>query len=451
MHRARVFWQSLVALALIGSLGSHLPADAAEVKGRLSAPEIDSIVRIEVRKLSRTSAAGNYGLRNDWYAGTGFVVDSAYVVTAAHTIAGASEVRVYTPLLWQRGTPLTLSGGTVTLCELNPSTDIAVLRVPTGPRGFLLSDPPRAPFRVHTFTQSDGQPWRPNDGQVAARYSPAELIKAGATRPSLGTDILVFSAPVGPGSSGAPLLTADGHVAGMIHGGLHLGSTGSNFAIPVSAIREGIASGKRRRQVGLLTTAWPQVLSSSTDMYEGLLQLHSIEREAQGDTWVSVGYTNAVGVSLAEGLASGFALSVVNRRSPRLRVAATLHYARRRSLEDEVAPGVSGQTSKQFSDWSLGVGPQLVLTEYSRASLSVGAEVGARHVSREVTTNTGSSVFAPQHITESGNPAYLGPNASLTIQLTHAARLEFHLVQWWAPAADLQGAERTVGLGVALK
>jgi putative serine protease PepD len=181
----------------------------------VAASVLPSVVSVEVRR------AGGTG------TGSGFVLDDlGHVVTNAHVVSGAREVR------------LVLSDGrrvTAQTVGADTDNDIAVLRI-SG------SAPPPLPLarsadlRVGDTVLAVGSPLglagSVTAGIVSATDRGAEFGSGGRPRPAVQTD-----ASINPGNSGGPLVDAAGRVVGVNTAiatiGGRPGNIGIGFAIPV--------------------------------------------------------------------------------------------------------------------------------------------------------------------------------------------------------------------------
>jgi serine protease Do len=150
--------------------------------------------------------------------GTGFLVDRRHLVTAAHVVAGADAIA------------LTRDGRVVargTILGADSATDIALIRLDNPVRGHALtlsSHMPRSGDDVFAVGYPRGEPLTVAHGAVSG---------AATTVPSAGVvrrPLIQTDAPVRPGESGGPLVSADGVVLGMVD----LSSTkggGPSFAV----------------------------------------------------------------------------------------------------------------------------------------------------------------------------------------------------------------------------
>jgi serine protease Do len=156
--------------------------------------------------------------------GTGFVIDpNGYIVTNAHVVDGASEVKVR--LADEREFKATVVGR-------DPRLDIALLKIdgvsnlPAAPLG--QSDPLRVGESVLAVGNPYGLGHTVTLGIVSAK---ARAIGAGPYDDFIQTD-----ASINPGNSGGPLFNWRGEVVG-INTAIRPGANGIGFAIPVDAVK----------------------------------------------------------------------------------------------------------------------------------------------------------------------------------------------------------------------
>jgi S1-C subfamily serine protease len=159
-----------------------------ELAGRVADASLPSVVKVLAELDGGTTATG-----------TGWAWADGLVVTASHTVS-MGELRVVT-----RG------GDSLDASVVASSTvqDLALLRVP----GLVLPALPRAdgPAGLGDLLVGIGHP---------QGYAPWSVSLGRATSVSDGSQPRVLSTvPIGPGSSGGPVLDADGRVAGMTIGG----------------------------------------------------------------------------------------------------------------------------------------------------------------------------------------------------------------------------------------
>lgn len=152
-------------------------------------------------------------------SGTGFFVTEGYVLTAAHVLEGGA------------GCALELIDGQKLRCSVLASDtvkDVVFLMVPGTPPATLRwgsSEATRDGEEVTVISNPLGElPGTVSKGIVSA------------TRVVGGTKLLQISAPISHGSSGAPVLNAQGQVIGIVNSTIEQGQS-LNFATAVDAIR----------------------------------------------------------------------------------------------------------------------------------------------------------------------------------------------------------------------
>ncbi|MFQ3672219.1 MAG: trypsin-like peptidase domain-containing protein [Aggregatilineales bacterium] len=163
-----------------------------------------SVVSVEVR-----TATG------DLTRGSGFVLDRAgHIVTNAHVVANAREVRV----VFHEG-----DTDEARLIGVDPFSDLAVIKVPSD--GLRLRPLPigdSATIRVGQRAIAIGNPFGLNASMsvgiisgVGRTLFSAALIERTALAGYQNPSIIQFDAPINPGSSGGPLLNSEGLVVGV--------------------------------------------------------------------------------------------------------------------------------------------------------------------------------------------------------------------------------------------
>jgi serine protease Do len=148
-------------------------------------------------------------------SGSGFFIDkTGYLLTNAHVVTGAKFAR----LKLQNGDKLVAE-----VVRVNAQTDVALLKASMGDMEALA---------LRTATPDVGS-------DVFAIGSPLNVLNHSMTRGVLSADrvmqgrrVLQSDAAVTFGSSGGPLLDADGRVIGITRGGID-GGKGFNFFIPI--------------------------------------------------------------------------------------------------------------------------------------------------------------------------------------------------------------------------
>ena len=162
--------------------------------------------------------------------GTGWVVAPGLVATNAHVVAGQAETRVLVP----DGRALGARA-----VHLDPGDDVALMRVEgLGLPALTLGDAPDTGETVVLMGFPGGGPLT------------AEVVTASAPRTVLAPDafgrgtgprsVVVTRGSLGPGSSGGPVVDAEGRVVAMIFGGSPRGDAGA--AVPPEPIRSALSS-----------------------------------------------------------------------------------------------------------------------------------------------------------------------------------------------------------------
>jgi serine protease Do len=178
-----------------------------------------AVVQVKVRSYGglRSSGRGRASLSEKRSSGSGFFVDSTgYIVTNAHVVAGANQVRVQMPappppppgeasILRRRGKLMDAE-----IVGIDTETDVAVLQVPgsgyqTLPFGN--SDKLRSGQLVFAFGSPMGLENSVSMGVVSAT--------ARQLQPSDPMIYVQTDASINPGSSGGPLVNARGEVVGI--------------------------------------------------------------------------------------------------------------------------------------------------------------------------------------------------------------------------------------------
>jgi S1-C subfamily serine protease len=213
--------QEMIDTAVARSLAqATLPSPAAKAYAKVQ------------RAVVRVRAIGD-GLEHDEYmqraVGTGVViVTNGTVLTNLHVVAGASRVRV----LFAEGLE-----SEAKVVAAKPEHDLAVLRVETLPDDLVAATLGRAkdlvpgdrivaigfPFGIGPSVSAGvvsglGREFQPPQGEQPLR------------------DLIQFDAAVNPGSSGGPLVNANGEVVGIVTAMLDPGGggfAGIGFAVPV--------------------------------------------------------------------------------------------------------------------------------------------------------------------------------------------------------------------------
>jgi S1-C subfamily serine protease len=163
--------------------------------------------------------------------GSGFVVDPhGIIATVHHVIAGATRAHVVLP----NGEHLEVDG----ILAADPTDDVALLRV-------------SAPGDLHAVTLGDSDVMRPGD-RVFVLGSPQGLeltatdgiVSAPVRRSPGGRTSLQITAPIFGGSSGGPVLSAQGKVIGIARS-FHRDAQSLTFATPINAMKPLLAAKSR--------------------------------------------------------------------------------------------------------------------------------------------------------------------------------------------------------------
>ena len=165
--------------------------------------------------------------------GSGFVIDIAgHIVTNYHVIAGASTVSV--SFSNDESVKATIVG-------VDPSTDLAVLKVSTPPRGLNpLTLGRSSSVRVGDSVVAIGNPFGYERSMTAGIVSAIGRVLQAPNDLAIDNAIQT-DAPINPGSSGGPLLNARADVIGVntqittARG--EGGNVGVGFAVPVDTVR----------------------------------------------------------------------------------------------------------------------------------------------------------------------------------------------------------------------
>jgi len=199
--------------------------------------------------------------------GTGFFVSpDGFVVTNAHVVAGADEIKIF---YWQEN-----QVKTARLIGFDATSDLALLKVdhPKSMPFLPLADSDAV--RVGEVVVAIGNPFGLDhsltNGLISAKHR--RLHEGGQ---GVYEDFLQTSAQINPGNSGGPLLDLAGAVVGvnsaMVEGGQAIG-----FAVPSNLLREVIphlvrAGGVRLAFIGLQLSDLPPDLSARLNVEGGAL------------------------------------------------------------------------------------------------------------------------------------------------------------------------------------
>ena len=217
----------------------------------------EGVVFIEARGRRSSSPFGQPG-QGGAASGSGFVVsDDGFIVTNAHVVEGANDVRV------RFGAVGTGDGAIdAEVVGADPSTDLAVLKIDGDARDLKplpLGDSSK--LKVGDPTIAIGNPFG-FDQTVTTGIVSALQRQIPAPNNFSIDDVIQTDASVNPGNSGGPLLDAAGRVIGVnsqIATGGSQGSVGIGFAVPVNTVKDVIPQleedGKIERPYIGVTTA----------------------------------------------------------------------------------------------------------------------------------------------------------------------------------------------------
>jgi len=190
------------------------PADP----GIVNSPSIESAAESVVRVGGRACGVQQRG--------SGFFFDPGLVLTNAHVVAGVQRVRVDTVSGPQRAT----------VVLFDPRLDLAVLALGESPAKPLAWSQQPADFGESAVVI--GYPDGAEQASTAVRVR-GTLIARGNDidgRSGVEREVIAFRGALRPGSSGSPLLTADGAVLGMVFG-RGLGERETGYAMTGAQLR----------------------------------------------------------------------------------------------------------------------------------------------------------------------------------------------------------------------
>ncbi len=214
----------------VSSGGGSASANARTIYARASG----SVVSVRSRMASGSAT------------GTGFLIgDDTTVVTNSHVVGSADSVQVR---FGDQGRPITAR-----VLGRDPSTDLAVLRIPGGSH------------RGGPLPLADSDEVKVGDGVVAIgnpfgldRTATAGIVSGVGRHISAPNgfdidDVIQTDAPINPGNSGGPLLDARGRVIGInsqiATAGAGGGNVGIGFAVPSNTMRRVVPTLERGKTI----------------------------------------------------------------------------------------------------------------------------------------------------------------------------------------------------------
>ncbi len=210
-------------LPVPADLAALIPvAGSGAVPGRASTPAMAAVADEAAAATVRITATGCAG----GVQGSGFLAADRLVVTNAHVIAGSTAVTITDATGLHRAAVVEVDGG----------DDLAVLRVDDAVSApLVVADEPVANgTRGVVLGYPGGGPLTAAGAVVRARLP----LRLSAATPAVdagsplvtGSPRYVLAAQVRPGNSGGPLLSADGHVIGVVNA-RSLADPGTGYAI----------------------------------------------------------------------------------------------------------------------------------------------------------------------------------------------------------------------------
>jgi hypothetical protein len=213
---------NIVAISSLGAFGRPSQASQDPQSSTDGSPS-SSAREMSPAELAAMVSPQVVQIETDSGLGSGFFVTNDLVVTSLHVVQGTAKIRLKSS---------TWNGTVTNVVAWDANADIAIVRVqPKAPVGGLTVS--KGPYSIGTrilvVSSPLGLQSTVSDG----------LLSAIREKPNLR---LQFTAPISPGSSGAPIVDAHGNVLGVVSGtvtSLAAGRTygqNLNFAIPSTAI-----------------------------------------------------------------------------------------------------------------------------------------------------------------------------------------------------------------------
>jgi tetratricopeptide (TPR) repeat protein len=182
--------------------------------------------------------------------GSGFFVDERHAVTSWHVVSGAKSIRV--------ATKEKKEANAKTVASL-PEYDLALIEVEqtlgAGAAMVIRKEPARDLEKVYVCGNPEATSFVWSDGSVGNSLQTTEM-----------GDLIQITAPISPGSSGGPVLDADGNVIGVIKCYLKIGQN-LNFAVPVKHIQSLFAEKDKGEKYSVILTSreWAEFKSAAQD------------------------------------------------------------------------------------------------------------------------------------------------------------------------------------------
>ena len=183
-------------------------------------------------------------------SGTAFAVAQGILVTALHVVAEADRLSVQFP------------GGDATpvdVAAIDAEHDIALLRLVSAPQ------PGPTPLAVGNSNALQlGEPVAVVGYPLPAPEHPTLTVTQGIIS-AIRTDpeYVQIDAPINPGTSGGPVITADGRVVGVVDASLR-GAQNFNLAIPIDAVKPLLAHLPASARLTLPLTAPTQLFLTAS-------------------------------------------------------------------------------------------------------------------------------------------------------------------------------------------
>jgi tetratricopeptide (TPR) repeat protein len=213
--------------------------------------------------------------------GSGFFVDEKHAVTSWHVVSGAKSIRVATK---ER------NGANARTVASLPEYDLALIEVDqglgAGAAMIIRKEPARDLEKVYVCGNPEATSFVWSDGSVGNSLQKTEM-----------GELIQITAPISPGSSGGPVLDAEGKVIGIIKCYLKSGQN-LNFAVPVKHVQSlYLEKDKGDRYSAILSMPEWAKLKSSAQEGDQDLSRNAITRVVQ-KTGEDVFWRTEIGVVL---------------------------------------------------------------------------------------------------------------------------------------------------------